>query len=53
MQSLVQHIKAAVLDNPRPFYILYVNPQLADLFEEADFVNIVLKTPRFVLYSNN
>jgi hypothetical protein len=53
MKSLVQKIKASVLNNPRQIYIIYVNPQLGSLIESADFVTAISKTDDFALYSNS
>jgi len=52
MQSLIQNIKKSVLNNPREIYILYVNPQLSNMIENANFVTTIAKTNDFALYSN-
>ena len=52
MRLLVQHIKTSVITCPRSIYIVYVNPQLSHMIEDANFVTIILKTETVALYSN-
>src|SRR5262249_39560426 len=50
MRKLVTNIKRRVMAEPREAYILYVNPLLGHLIEEAQFMQAVGGGDRWVIY---
>ena len=50
MQKLVGNIRARLEAEPRETYLLYVNPVLGHIVDEANFASKVKQDPRFLIY---
>lgn len=52
MRKLVAHIRMSLQTDPREVYILYINPLLSRVIEEANFVQKITAGPRYLVYKN-
>jgi len=50
MSRLLENIERSIREQPRPFYVIYMNPQLEDLFEAAPFLAHVGSDAHSIVY---